>query len=164
MEPTTRTAERRIEREQLGIPRSAAYLGTDDEQFDHYHAAVEGRVWVVDADGEPHIQQDLGGRSVWEWVGYVEDEHGGWAELNLEREGGLAGLAGDLVDAVDGDEAEKELVTDGGRTFVDDRAHARTRETEQAQLVADVSEDQQTLDGDDASQRSLFGASGGDGR
>ena len=44
--------------------------------------------------------------------------------------------------------------------FVDDRTRTHAKDTEQTRLVADVAEDQQTLDGDDASQRSLFGESG----
>ena len=45
--------------------------------------------------------------------------------------------------------------------FVDDRTRTHAKETEQTQLVADVDADQQTLDGDDASQRSLFGQEAG---
>lgn len=94
-------SERTPNREAYGLPGTAYRLGTDARAYVHYHSAIESRVWVISPAGDPHISVDLGERSVWEWVAYVRDEHGGWDELRLRRESGLGGLVGDVADAVE---------------------------------------------------------------
>lgn len=83
-----------------GVPATAYRLGTDARAYVHYHSAIESRVWVLSPGGEPHVSVGIGDRSVWEWVAYVRAEHGGWDDLRLRRDDGLAGLAADVADAI----------------------------------------------------------------
>lgn len=58
------------------IPR----LGIDGRGYPHYLHSKRHRVVVFDTEGEVHRVEDLGERSVSEWVDFVEESEVGWLE------------------------------------------------------------------------------------
>lgn len=79
-------------------PAHAFRLGVDGEGWTHYASAIDSRVWLVDDDGGYDGVRELDGRSLVEWVAYVESEHGAWIDRqHIERPGGLGELAAQLT-------------------------------------------------------------------
>jgi len=83
------------------LPPDAYRLGTDRDGRDHWHSPLSGRIWAF-RGGELLAERDLDGRSVVDWVAFVDDEHGGWADRQpVERPGGIAGAVAGALEAME---------------------------------------------------------------
>ena len=85
----------------IDLPSSAYRLGIDEAGREHYHDPMTQHIWVV-RDGDCVHETDLDGRSVVEWVLFVDAESAGWTERQpVEESGGLGGLVEDVARRLD---------------------------------------------------------------
>jgi len=83
------------------LPSSAYRLGVDASGDEHYHDPMSQHVWVID-DGDVVHETDLDGRSVVEWVLFVEEQLAGWTDRQpVEEAGGLGNVVEDVARRLD---------------------------------------------------------------
>jgi hypothetical protein len=83
------------------LPTSAYRLGIDEAGREHYHDPMSQHIWVF-RDGDIVHEHDLEGRSVVEWVLFVDAEHEGWTDRQpVEEAGGLGSIVADVARRLD---------------------------------------------------------------
>lgn len=66
---------------QTAFPAGTIRLGIDSEGAVHYVSRIEDIVFVVTPEETIELQESLDGRSLEDWIDYVETERG-WETLN----------------------------------------------------------------------------------
>jgi hypothetical protein len=90
----------------LDLPTDAQLLGVDAHGHTHLHSPRHDWVCVITPDGDVTHEQDLGTRSVWDWVEHTEQCRGEWASLRYQRGGWAENLVRTIVEAQAQENAE----------------------------------------------------------
>jgi hypothetical protein len=85
--------------EDLDLPVDAQRLGVDGHGHTHLHSPRNNWVCVVTPTGDVTHEQDLGKRSVWDWVEHTEQCRGEWDALYYDRGGVFETIVGEIVSA-----------------------------------------------------------------
>jgi hypothetical protein len=91
----------------LDLPADAQLLGVDGHGHTHLHSPREDWVCVVTPAGDVEHEQQIGTRSVWDWVEHTAQCRGEWDELRYQRGGFAENLVRTLVAATDEMEADR---------------------------------------------------------
>lgn len=91
----------------LDLPVDAQLLGVDGHGHTHLHSPRNDWICVVTPAGDVTHEQELGKRSVWDWVEHTEKCRGAWDELRYTSGGWVEGVVETIVraqqDAAEGD-------------------------------------------------------------
>jgi len=90
----------------LDLPTDAQLLGVDGHGHTHLHSPRRDWVCVVTPAGDVVHEQDIGARSVWDWVEHTAQCRGEWDAVVYQRGGFAENLVRTLVEATERQEAE----------------------------------------------------------
>lgn len=85
----------------LDLPTDATLLGVDGHGHTHLHSPRHDWVCVVTPAGDVAHKQDIGTRSVWDWVEHTAQCRGEWDSLRYQPGGFAENLVRTLVEATD---------------------------------------------------------------
>lgn len=92
----------------LDLPTDAKVLGVDGHGHTHLHSPRHDWVCVVTPAGDVEHEQDIGTRSIWDWVEHTAQCRGEWDALQYKRGGWADDLVRTLVAATERHDQEAE--------------------------------------------------------
>lgn len=94
----------------LDLPTDAQLLGVDAHGHTHLHSPRQDWVCVITPDGDVVHEQDLGVRSIWDWVAHTEQCRGEWESIRYQRGGWVENLVQTIVEAGEQDAGDEHRV------------------------------------------------------
>ena len=92
----------------LELPTDAKLLGVDGHGHTHLHSTRRDWVVVITPAGDVVHEQDIGTRSIWDWVEHTTQCRGDWDHLQYRRGGWAEDLVRTLVEAEQDAETEAD--------------------------------------------------------